>query len=176
MDCALIKNELLQKIKDKTAIVAVIGLGYVGLPLAVEKAKAGYRTIGFDMQKSKVEMVNEGHNYIGDVIDNELKELVQKGFLSATTNFSIVKEADFIAICVPTPLDEYQQPDISYVKNSARDISKNLKKGSIVVLESTTYPGTTEELLLPILEKARIKCGVDFSSLLAEQVDPGIKI
>ena len=177
MDCALIKNELLQKIKDKTAIVAVIGLGYVGLPLAVEKAKAGYRTIGFDMQKSKVEMVNEGHNYIGDVIDNELKELVQKGFLSATTNFSIVKEADFIAICVPTPLDEYQQPDISYVKNSARDISKNLKKGSIVVLESTTYPGTTEELLLPILEKGSgLKCGVDFFLAYSpERVDPGNK-
>lgn len=177
MDCALIKNELLQKIKDKTAIVAVIGLGYVGLPLAVEKARAGYRTIGFDMQKSKVEMVNEGHNYIGDVIDNELKELVQKGFLSATTNFSIVKEADFIAICVPTPLDEYQQPDISYVKNSARDISKNLKKGSIVVLESTTYPGTTEELLLPILEKGSgLKCGVDFFLAYSpERVDPGNK-
>lgn len=177
MDCALIKNELLQKIKDKTAIVAVIGLGYVGLPLAVEKAKAGYKTIGFDMQKSKVEMVNEGHNYIGDVIDNELKELVQKGFLSATTNFSIVKEADFIAICVPTPLDEYQQPDISYVKNSARDISKNLKKGSIVVLESTTYPGTTEELLLPILEKGSgLKCGVDFFLAYSpERVDPGNK-
>ena len=130
-----VKNTLLQKIKDKTAVVAVIGLGYVGLPLAVEKAKAGYRTIGFDVQASKVDMVNEGHNYIGDVVDAELEDLVKKGMLSATTDFSIVKDADFIAICVPTPLDDYQQPDISYVKNSAIDISKYLKKGSIVVLK-----------------------------------------
>src|SRR5699024_7509288 len=135
----------------------------VGLPLAVEKAKAGYKTIGFDIQKSKVEMVNEGKNYIGDVVEEELEDLVKEGLLSATSDFSIVRNADFIAICVPTPLDKYQQPDISYVKKSAIDISKNLKKGSIVVLESTTYPGTTEELLLPILEEGSgLKCGEDF--------------
>jgi len=173
-----VKNALLQKIKDKTAVVAVIGLGYVGLPLAVEKAKAGYRTIGFDVQKSKVDMVNEGHNYIGDVVDAELEDLVKKGMLSATTDFSIVKDADFIAICVPTPLDDYQQPDISYVRNSAIDISKYLKRGSIVVLESTTYPGTTEELLLPILEEGSgLKCGEDFFLAYSpERVDPGNKI
>ncbi|NLN41151.1 MAG: nucleotide sugar dehydrogenase [Clostridiales bacterium] len=173
-----VKNALLQKIKDKTAAVAVIGLGYVGLPLAVEKAKAGYRTIGIEVQKSKVDMVNEGHNYIGDVVDAELEDLVKKGMLSATTDFSIVKDADFIAICVPTPLDDYQQPDISYVRNSAIDISKYLKKGSIVVLESTTYPGTTEELLLPILEEGSgLKCGEDFFLAYSpERVDPGNKI
>ena len=173
-----VKNALLQKIKDKTVVVAVIGLGYVGLPLAVEKAKAGYRTIGFDVQKSKVDMVNEGHNYIGDVVDAELEDLVKKGMLLATTDFSIVKDADFIAICVPTPLDDYQQPDISYVKNSAIDISKYLKRGSIVVLESTTYPGTTEELLLPILEEGSgLKCGEDFFLAYSpERVDPGNKI
>ena len=173
-----VKNALLQKIKDKTAVVAVIGLGYVGLPLAVEKAKAGYRTIGFDVQKSKVDMVNEGHNYIGDVVDAELEDLVKKGMLLATTDFSIVKDADFIAICVPTPLDDYQQPDISYVRNSAIDISKYLKRGSIVVLESTTYPGTTEELLLPILEEGSgLKCGEDFFLAYSpERVDPGNKI
>jgi UDP-N-acetyl-D-glucosamine dehydrogenase len=170
-----VKNTLLQKIKDKTVVVAVIGLGYVGLPLAVEKAKAGYKTIGFDIQESRVKMVNEGHNYIGDIADEELEDLVKKGMLSATTNFSIVKDADFIAICVPTPLDEYQQPDISYVKNSAIEISKYLKSGSIVVLESTTYPGTTEELLLPILEKGSgLKCGEDFFLAYSpERVDPG---
>ncbi len=170
-----IKETLLKKIHDKTAIVAVIGIGYVGLPLAVEKAKAGYRTIGFDVQESKVKMVNQGHNYIGDVVDAELDELVKKGLLSATNDYSIVKEADFIAICVPTPLDEYQQPDISYVKNSATDISKHLKKGSVVVLESTTYPGTTEELLLPILEEGSgLKCGQDFFLAFSpERVDPG---
>jgi len=169
------KETLLERINNKSAVVAVIGLGYVGLPLAVEKAKQGYKTIGFDIQKSKVDMVNQGHNYIGDVVDVELKELVNKGLLSATTDFSIVKDADFIAICVPTPLDEYQQPDISYVKNSAIQISKYLKKGSIVVLESTTYPGTTEELLLPILEKGSgLKCGQDFFLAFSpERVDPG---
>ncbi|MEA4964000.1 nucleotide sugar dehydrogenase [Lutispora sp.] len=169
------KDTLLKKIHDKKAIVAVIGIGYVGLPLAVEKAKAGYRTIGFDVQESKVKMVNQGHNYIGDVVDSELEDLVKKGLLSATNDYSIVKETDFIAICVPTPLDEYQQPDISYVKNSATDISKHLKKGSVVVLESTTYPGTTEELLLPILEEGSgLKCGQDFFLAFSpERVDPG---
>jgi len=171
----IVKNELLNKIKNKTAIVAVIGLGYVGLPLAVEKAKAGYKTIGFDIQEKRVNMVNEGKNYIGDVVDGELDELVKKGLLSATTDYSIVKEADFIAICVPTPLDEYKQPDISYVKNSAIEISKYLKRGTIVVLESTTYPGTTEELLLPILEQGSgLKCGQDFYLAFSpERVDPG---
>jgi UDP-N-acetyl-D-glucosamine dehydrogenase len=172
-----IKNSLLQKIKDKLAIVAVIGLGYVGLPLAVEKAKAGYKTIGFDIQESKVKMVNEGHNYIGDIVEEELEDLVKKGMLTATSDFSIVKDADFIAICVPTPLDQYQQPDISYVENSAINISKYLKRGSIVVLESTTYPGTTEELLLPILEEGSgLKCGEDFFLAYSpERVDPGNK-
>lgn len=169
------KEILLNKIREKSAIVAVIGLGYVGLPLAVEKAKAGYRTIGFDIQESKVKMVNEGRNYIGDVVDSELHDIVKQGLLSATTDFSVVKDADFIAICVPTPLDEYQQPDISYVKNSTIEIAKYLKKGTIVVLESTTYPGTTEELLLPILEEGSgLKCEQDFFLAFSpERVDPG---
>ncbi|MEG2286208.1 MAG: nucleotide sugar dehydrogenase [Eubacterium sp.] len=155
--------------------VGVVGLGYVGLPLAVEKAKAGFKTIGFDVQQSKVKMVNAGHNYIGDVIDADLKELVDTGMLLATTDFSFIKNADFIAICVPTPLDAYQQPDISYVKSSAEEIAKHLKKGTMVVLESTTYPGTTEELLKPILEKGSgLVCGEDFYlGFSPERVDPG---
>lgn len=169
------KNILLDKIKDKNIKVGVIGLGYVGLPLAVEKAKAGYKTIGFDIQSLKVDMVNKGENYIGDVVDEDLKKLVDKKLLSATTDFSYLKEVDFIAICVPTPLDKYQQPDISYVKNSAEIISKYMKKGSIVVLESTTYPGTTEELLKPILENgSKLKCGDEFYlGFSPERVDPG---
>jgi len=107
-----LKQKLLTKIKNKTAVLGVIGLGYVGLPLAVEKAKAGYKTIGFDIQEKKVYMVNEGHNYIVDIIDSDLKEVVDKGLLRATTNFSFVKDIDTICICVPTPLDIYQQPDI----------------------------------------------------------------
>ncbi len=153
----------------------MVGLGYVGLPLAVEKAKAGFKTIGFDVQSEKVEMVNAGHNYIGDVVDTDLKEIVKSGMLSATKDFSFIKDVDFIAICVPTPLDAYQQPDISYVKSSTEAISKYLKKGSMVVLESTTYPGTTEELLKPILEKnSGLVCGKDFYlGFSPERVDPG---
>jgi UDP-N-acetyl-D-glucosamine dehydrogenase len=168
-------DELYEKIKNRTAVMGVVGLGYVGLPLAVEKAKAGYKVIGFDVQQQKVDMVNRGCNYIGDVVDSDLEELVKKGQISATTDFDFIRELDFIAICVPTPLDEYQQPDISYVKNSTIEISKRLKKGTIVVLESTTYPGTTEELLLPILEKGSgLKCGEDFYlGFSPERVDPG---
>ena len=169
------KENLIKKIENKEIVVGVVGLGYVGLPLAVEKAKAGFKTIGFDVQDTKVKMVNEGHNYIGDVVDNDLKELVEKGILKATTDFSFVKNVDFIAICVLTPLDEHQQPDISYVVNSTKAVAEHLKKETMVVLESTTYPGTTEELLKPILEeKSGLKCGEDFYlGFSPERVDPG---
>lgn len=171
----MMKQELLKKIETKTITVGVVGLGYVGLPLAVEKAKAGFKTIGFDVQDEKVKLVNEGHNYIGDVVDNDLKELVNDGMLTATTDFSFVKDVDFIAICVPTPLDTHQQPDISYVKSSTEEISKYLTKRTMVVLESTTYPGTTEELIKPILEEGSgLKCGEDFYlGFSPERVDPG---
>ncbi len=169
------KEQLLEKIDEKSIIVGVVGLGYVGLPLAVEKAKAGFKTIGFDVQEEKVNLVNEGHNYIGDVVDSDLKNLVEKGMLSATTDFSFVKDVDFIAICVPTPLDSHQQPDISYVRSSTEAISKYLTRGTMVVLESTTYPGTTEELVRPILESGSgLKCGEDFYlGFSPERVDPG---
>ena len=169
------KEYLLSKIKESAIRVGVVGLGYVGLPLAVEKAKAGFKTIGFDIQKEKVEMVNAGHNYIGDVVDSDLKKLVEAGTLSATADFSFIRDVDFIAICVPTPLDKHQQPDISYVKNSAIEIAKYLKKETMVVLESTTYPGTTEELIKPILESGSgLTCGTDFYlGFSPERVDPG---
>ncbi len=170
-----IKEELLKKINSREAVVGVVGLGYVGLPLAVEKAKAGYKTIGFDVQDKKVEMVNKGVNYIGDIVDEDLKKVVQEGKLSATTDFSFIKDVDFVAICVPTPLDAYQQPDISYVKSSTEAVAEYIHRGMVVVLESTTYPGTTEELLLPILEKkSGLKCGEDFYLAFSpERVDPG---
>lgn len=168
------KEQILQKIADKKIIAGVIGLGYVGLPLAVEKAKAGFKTIGFDVQEQKVNHVNEGHNYIGDVVDSDLARLVSEGMLRATTDFSELRGVDFVAICVPTPLDAHQQPDISYVESSARQVSKYLHKGMMVVLESTTYPGTTEELLKPILEESGLKCGEDFYlGFSPERVDPG---
>ena len=138
------KEELIEKIKNRTLTMGVCGLGYVGLPLAVDKAKHGFHTIGFDVQQEKVDMVNAGKNYIGDVVNSDLEELVSSGMLSATTDFSRVCDVDFIAICVPTPLDKHQQPDISYVRDSTIAIAKHLTRGSIVVLESTTYPGTTE--------------------------------
>ncbi len=168
-------NKLLKKIEEKSIIAGVVGLGYVGLPLAVEKAKAGFKTIGFDVQSSKVDMVNAGHNYIGDVVDSDLQKLARSGMISATTDFSFIKDVDFIAICVPTPLDEHQEPDISFVRDSVIAVSKYLKAGTMVVLESTTYPGTTEELIKPLLEKGSgLKCGEDFYlGFSPERVDPG---
>ncbi|MCQ2069123.1 MAG: nucleotide sugar dehydrogenase [Bacteroidaceae bacterium] len=168
------KQEILRKIHDRSLVAGVVGLGYVGLPLAVEKAKAGFKTIGFDLQKQKVDSVNVGENYIGDVVDSDLKQLVAEGRLLATTDFSFIKDVDFVAICVPTPLDAHQQPDISYVRSSAEAIAQYLHKGMMVVLESTTYPGTTEELIKPILERSGLKCGEDFYlGFSPERVDPG---
>lgn len=169
------KQSILTKIERREITVGVVGLGYVGLPLAVEKAKAGFRTIGFDVQEYKVLMVNEGKNYIGDVVDSELASLVERGILSATTDFSFVGDVDFVAICVPTPLDEHQQPDISYVESSVKSMAQYIKRGTMVVLESTTYPGTTEELIKPILEEGSgLVCGIDFYlGFSPERVDPG---
>lgn len=170
-----IKGKMLQKIQDKSLRMGVVGLGYVGLPLAVDKAKHGFKTTGFDVQAEKVDMVNAGHNYIGDVVDADLKELVSKRMLQATSDFSFVQNVDFIAICVPTPLDSHQQPDVSYVRASGEEIAKYLTPDTVVVLESTTYPGTTEELLLPVLERGSgLKCGKDFYlGFSPERVDPG---
>lgn len=173
---SVLKQQLLDKINSKTAKVGVVGLGYVGLPLAVEKANAGYKTIGFDVQDSKVSMVNEGKNYIGDVVDETLKKLVEEKKLEATTDFSFVKDVDTICICVPTPLDLYKQPDLSYVVSSTKSVAQYLHKGMLVILESTTYPGTTEEVLKPILEESGLKCGEDFFLAFSpERVDPGNK-
>jgi UDP-N-acetyl-D-glucosamine dehydrogenase len=169
-------RELLNKIENRQATIGVVGLGYVGLPLAVEKARAGYNVIGFDVQQKRVDMVNQGINYIGDVVDEELKEFTSEGKLVATTDYSKIQEVDAVAICVPTPLDTYQQPDTSYVESSGKEISKYMHKGMLIVLESTTYPGTTEEVLMPIFEGAGLVCGEDFFLAYSpERVDPGNK-
>lgn len=163
-----------QKLLDGSAILGVVGLGYVGLPLAVEKAKAGYTTIGFDIQKSKIEMINQGNNYIGDVINEDLEEIVKAGKLRATTDFAEVAKADCVCICVPTPLDSHQQPNISYVENSAKSIVPYMHKDMLIILESTTYPGTTQDLLKPIFESSGLVCGKDFFLAFSpERVDPG---
>src|SRR6056297_1007773 len=166
--------KLIDKIKDKSAKIGVIGLGYVGLPLAVEKAKAGYEVLGFDVQEDKVEKVNKGINYIGDVVNEELEDIVKNKRLSATADYDRIAECDAVMICVPTPLDKYKQPDLTYVEASTKEVAKRIKSETLVVLESTTYPGTTEEIMLPILENYGMKAGVDFYLAYSpERVDPG---
>ncbi len=168
--------DLINKIIKKNATIGVIGLGYVGLPLAVEISKAGYKTIGFEIQKDKVDKVNQGINYISDVDDQDLKNVVLNGNLKATSNGENIKFIDALCICVPTPLDKYQQPDLSYIINSVESLIPQLHKDMIIILESTTYPGTTEELVKPLLEKSGLKCGEDFYLAFSpERVDPGNK-
>ncbi|WP_077619738.1 nucleotide sugar dehydrogenase [Bacillus sinesaloumensis] len=167
---------LLNKIESKDAVIGVVGLGYVGLPLAVEKAKAGYKVIGFDVQQSRVDQVNQGINYIGDVVDEELSEMIKEGRLLATTDYEKIKEVDTVAICVPTPLDQHMQPDTSYVESSSNEIAKYVHEGMLVVLESTTYPGTTEEIVKPALEASGLVVGEQiFVAYSPERVDPGNK-
>jgi UDP-N-acetyl-D-glucosamine dehydrogenase len=167
---------LKKKIADRTAVVSVVGLGYVGLPLAVEKARAGYRVIGFDVQQKRVDMVNKAINYIGDVVDDDLAKFVNAGMIQATTDYSLITETDCVAICVPTPLDKYQQPDVSYVQSSSRDVAKHAHPGMLVVLESTTYPGTTEEIVMPLFTDKGFTVGEDFFLAFSpERVDPGNK-
>jgi nucleotide sugar dehydrogenase len=167
-------SKLYEKILNKSAIIGVMGMGYVGLPLAVEKARAGYNVIGFDIQQKRVDMINKGKNYIGDVNDEELKQLVSEKRLRATTNFDELENCDVISICVPTPLDKFKQPDLSYIIQTAEDISKRLHREQLIILESTTYPGTTEEVVLPILLKSGLEVGKDFYLAFSpERVDPG---
>jgi len=171
-------NALLEALKEKisrrTAVVGVVGLGYVGLPFAVEKAKVGFRVLGVEQNPSRVQKVNRGESYIGDVRAEELKEVVAKGLLSAETGFGRVPEMDVIVIAVPTPLTRNLTPDLQYVERVTREIAKRLRPGQLVSLESTTYPGTTEEVMLPILEESGLKVEEDFFLVHSpERVDPG---
>lgn len=169
-------QELEKKIHNKTAVVSVIGLGYVGLPLITEFAKAGFKTIGFDVDGRKVEKINSGVSYIHDVPSEEIAALVKKGHLKATTDFGLLRTVDTVSICVPTPLRKTKDPDISYVVRAIDVIKKNLHSGMLVVLESTTYPGTTNELLLPEFQREHFKVGIDFSLAFSpERIDPGNK-
>jgi UDP-N-acetyl-D-glucosamine dehydrogenase len=170
----MIKNELIDLIKNKRARVGVIGLGYVGLPLVTEFARGGFSGTGFEVDAEKAAKINAGESYIGDVESSQVKELVDNGKLHATTNFEELKECDAIIICVPTPLRKTKEPDVSYILAAAEEIQKRLRRGQLVILESTTYPGTTDEVLLPMLEGTGLKLDEDF--LLAfspERVDPG---
>lgn len=151
-------------------------MGYVGLPLAVEKAKVGFTVIGIEQKPERMDMINAGQNYISDVDDFELAELVSKGQIKATNDHSVLAKADVIIICVPTPLDAARDPDISYIISTTEQIARYLRPGQLVVLESTTFPGTTEEVVLPILAESGLEIGVDyFLAFSPERVDPGNK-
>lgn len=168
------QSELQEKLRDRTARVGIVGLGYVGLPLAVEYAKAGFHVTGIDVQDKKVASINAGDSYVQDVDGDVLRSLVESGFLRATTDFSAIAELDTINICVPTPLRKTKDPDMSYIVEAGRQIANYTDPGLLVILESTTYPGTTEELLLPMLEKPGYEVGKDFFLCFSpERVDPG---
>jgi UDP-N-acetyl-D-glucosamine dehydrogenase len=165
---------LKDKIESKTARVGIVGLGYVGLPLAVEFAKAGFHVTGIDLQQSRVDRLMEGESYVQDVPSSEVAKLLKERRLDATTDFSVVRELDTINICVPTPLRKTKDPDMSYIVSAADEIAKYFHPGLLVILESTTYPGTTDELLLPTFERQGVKVGEDFFLCFSpERVDPG---
>jgi UDP-N-acetyl-D-glucosamine dehydrogenase len=170
----MIKSSITNLIAERRARVGVIGLGYVGLPLAVEFAQHGFQAVGFEVDEGKASQINSGHSYIGDVSSSAVKEMVEAGRLRATTQFEHLKDCDAIIICVPTPLRKTKEPDVSYILAAAEEIKKTLRRGQLIVLESTTYPGTTDEVLLPMFEETGLKLDLDF--LLAfspERVDPG---
>jgi UDP-N-acetyl-D-glucosamine dehydrogenase len=170
----MIKEKIVELITDKRAVIGVVGLGYVGLPLLAEFARSGYQSIGFEVDQRKADQINDGESYIGDVASSVIKELVDSKTLRATTDFSNLKDCDAVIICVPTPLRKTKEPDVSYILAAAEEIKKYLHPGQLVILESTTYPGTTDEVLLPMFEETGLKLDDDF--LLAfspERVDPG---
>lgn len=170
-------KSLEQKLKSKKATIGVVGLGYVGLPLAVEFALEGFKTIGIDLSKWKVEKINKGENYIQDVNDRDLEKVVKKGLLVAYDNYSNVSEMDVIYICVPTPFTDNKDPDISYIVSAAEEIAKGLRKEQLIILKSTTFPNTTEGYVQPILEKTGFKVGKDFYLAFSpERIDPGNKV
>jgi UDP-N-acetyl-D-glucosamine dehydrogenase len=172
----VIQNELESKITRKKAVVGVIGIGYVGLPLAVEFAHAGFRVWGIDLDERRVKQINAGRSYIEDIPSGVLKPLVETSRFTATSNPGVLASCDCIIICVPTPLNKVKEPDISYVLSAARMVKKSLKRGQLIILESTTYPGTTEETVLPELTKKGFKPGRDFFLCFSpERIDPGNK-
>ncbi len=171
------ESEIFKKIDEKKLKICIIGLGYVGLPLAVEFSKNNFEVYGIDIDKEKVKLINEGVSYIPDVSNEELFELVKSGKIKAYSDYDILREVDMIIISVPTPLSKTRDPDLSYIVDSVSNIKKYLKSGHIIVLESTTYPGTTDEVVKPILEETNLRCGVDFFLAFSpERVNPGDKV
>jgi UDP-N-acetyl-D-glucosamine dehydrogenase len=168
------RDVLLAKAKDRSAVFGIVGLGYVGLPLAMELVRAGFRVLGFDISKRVVDALNAGRSHIQDIASDTLAKAVAAGKFSATTDLSRLSEPDAISIAVPTPLSKTKDPDVSYVLSATESIKKTLRRGQLVILESTTYPGTTRELMLPALESTGLKVGEDFFLAFSpERVDPG---
>ncbi|MFD1674334.1 nucleotide sugar dehydrogenase [Alicyclobacillus fodiniaquatilis] len=164
---------LMAKIENKTAKIAIIGLGYVGLPNAVAKAQEGFRVIGYDLSVDKVHKITSGESYIDDVTSESIRELIHSGNLTATYDANHLSDADVIVICVPTPVDEYKHPDLQFVENACSDVTNFMKPGALVILESTTYPGTTEEILVPMLRERGLTIGEDvFIAYSPERIDP----
>ena len=169
-------DELEKKIKDKKAKIGIIGMGYVGIPLGLEFAGTGFSVTGFDKDSARVKEINSGKQVIKHIPAKSMKEFVKKNNGSSTTDFSEIRDMDCLIICVPTPLDEHEQPDMSYIESASKEIGKNLRKGQLIVLESTTYPGTTREIVKPILEKSKLEAGEDFFLAYSpEREDPGNK-
>ncbi len=167
-------HPLYEKIKTKRARVGIIGMGYVGLPLAQAFAENGLTVTGIDLDASKIRSINRGRSYIGDVPSADLSALVKKGLLLATTDFQVLRKMDAVIICVPTPLNRSRDPDMTYIMSAANAIAKHLRRGQLIILESTTYPGTTDEVILPLFEKSGLKAGRDFFLCFSpERVDPG---
>ncbi len=167
-------EEFKDNVRKKKARIAVVGLGYVGLPLAVEFAKSGFEVLGIDIDRGRLDHIKRKESYISDVPEKDLKGVLNSGRFSAAGNFEVLRKADVIIICVPTPLKRKYHPDISYIKQAIRSISLNIKKGALIILESTTYPGTTQEVILPLMESKGLKCGKDFYLVFSpERIDPG---
>ena len=169
-------SDLEQRLKNKTAVIGIVGLGYVGLPLALAFSEAGFKVLGFDIRQENVDSVNRGKSYIADVSNKSLSSVAAKNLLEATTDQGRLGETDAICVCVPTPLTKTKEPDLSFVRREAEELSRNLRPGQLVILESTTYPGTTREVMLPLLERSGLKAGSDFYLAYSpERIDPGNK-
>ena len=169
-------DEFEKKIKDKKTKIGIIGMGYIGIPLGLEFAGTGFSVTGFDKDSARVKEINSGKQVMKHIPAKSMKEFVKKNNGSSTTEFSEIRDMDCLIICVPTPLDEHEQPDMSYIESASKEIGKNLRKGQLIVLESTTYPGTTREIVKPILEKSKLEAGEDFFLAYSpEREDPGNK-
>jgi len=163
-----------EKIQNKTAKIGIIGLGYVGMPLAIAFAEAGFKVVGFDAQQAKVDAVNKGKSDIADIADERLAPLLASESIEATGNMARLGEADAVCICVPTPLTNTKEPDLSFVKGVSQDLAQRLRPGQLIILESTTYPGTTREVILPILQRSGLEVDKEFYLAFSpERIDPG---